>query len=107
MMAPGHLSHGQPAALCSTGEQKALLISILLAHARLQRAKRGHAPLLLLDEIAAHLDQHRRKALFDEILRLGAQAWMTGTEPALFQGFDEKAQFFTVESGAISAGSPP
>jgi DNA replication and repair protein RecF len=107
MIAPGHPSHGQPAALCSTGEQKALLISVLLAHARLQRAKRGHAPLLLLDEIAAHLDQNRRAALFAEILRLGAQAWMTGTEPALFQGFDEKAQFFTVESGAILAASPP
>ncbi|MBY0510011.1 MAG: DNA replication/repair protein RecF [Rhodospirillaceae bacterium] len=107
MIAPGHASHGQPAALCSTGEQKALLISMLLAHARLQRGKRGHAPLLLLDEIAAHLDQNRRAALFAEILRLGAQAWMTGTEPALFRGFDEKAQFFTVESGAILAASPP
>lgn len=107
MIAPGHASHGQPAALCSTGEQKALLISILLAHARLQRAKRGHAPLLLLDEIAAHLDKDRRAALFAEILRLGAQAWMTGTEPALFQGFDQNAQFFAVESGAISAVSPP
>jgi DNA replication and repair protein RecF len=107
MAAPGHPSHGQPAALCSTGEQKALLISMLLAHARLQRAKRGHAPLLLLDEIAAHLDQHRRAALFAEILRLGAQAWMTGTDAALFQGFDQNAQFFNVESGAILAGSPP
>jgi len=101
MTAPGHPSHGQPAALCSTGEQKALLISILLAHARLQRAKRGHAPLLLLDEIAAHLDQDRRAALFAEILRLGAQAWMTGTDAALFQGFGENAQFFSVESGVI------
>ena len=101
MTAPGHPSHGQPAALCSTGEQKALLISILLAHARLQRAKRGHAPLLLLDEIAAHLDQDRRTALFAEISRLGAQAWMTGTDASLFQGFGENTQFFAVESGAI------
>jgi DNA replication and repair protein RecF len=107
MAAPGHPSHGQPAALCSTGEQKALLISILLAHARLQRAKRGHAPLLLLDEIAAHLDQHRRAALFAEILRLGAQAWMTGTDAALFHGLAENAQFFAVEQGAISSASPP
>jgi DNA replication and repair protein RecF len=107
MSAPGHPSHGQPAALCSTGEQKALLISILLAHARLQRAKRGHAPLLLLDEIAAHLDRDRRAALFAEILRLGAQAWMTGTDAALFDGLAENAQFFTVEQGAISGASPP
>ena len=101
MSAPGNASHGQPAALCSTGEQKALLISILLAQARLQRARRGHAPLLLLDEVAAHLDEHRRRALFDEVLRLGAQAWMTGTEPALFQEFGKSAQFYTVENGAL------
>lgn len=107
MTASGHPSHGQPAALCSTGEQKALLISILLAHARLQRAKRGHAPLLLLDEIAAHLDQDRRAALFAEISRLGAQAWMTGTDASLFQGFGENTQFFAVESGAILRRPPP
>jgi len=107
MTAPGHASHGQPAALCSTGEQKALLISILLAQARLQRAKRGHAPLLLLDEVAAHLDENRRAALFAEILRLGAQAWMTGTEPALFHGFGESAQFYAVENAAVSRRAPP
>ena len=101
MSAPGHPSHGQPAALCSTGEQKALLISILLAQARLQRARRGHAPILLLDEVAAHLDPARRAALFAEILRLGAQAWMTGTDAALFEGLGESAQFFTVENGQI------
>jgi DNA replication and repair protein RecF len=107
MVAPGHGSHGQPAALCSTGEQKALLISILLAHARLQRAKRGHAPLLLLDEIAAHLDQDRRAALFAEILQLGAQAWMTGTDIALFQGLGEHAQFYGVEDGILTPQTPP
>lgn len=101
MSAPGHLSHGQPAALCSTGEQKALLISILLAQARLQRARRSHAPILLLDEVAAHLDPARRGALFAEILRLGAQAWMTGTDAALFEGLGESAQFFNVENGQI------
>ena len=101
MSAPGHPSHGQPAALCSTGEQKALLISILLAQARLQRARRGHAPILLLDEVAAHLDPARRAALFAEILRLGAQAWMTGTDAALFEGLGESAQFFNVENGQI------
>jgi len=101
MTAPGHASHGQPAALCSTGEQKALLISILLAYARLQRAKRGHAPLLLLDEVAAHLDQNRRAALFAEVLNLGAQAWMTGTDAALFDGFADAAQFFNVDNGLL------
>ena len=101
MSATGHASHGQPAALCSTGEQKALLISILLAQARLQRARRGHAPLLLLDEVAAHLDENRRRALFEEVLRLGAQAWMTGTDAALFRDFGESAQFYTVENGAL------
>jgi len=102
MTAPGHASHGQPAALCSTGEQKALLISMILAQARLQRAKRGHAPLLLLDEVAAHLDEARRAALFAEIGRLGAQAWMTGTDAGLFHGFGESAQFYTVANGAVS-----
>lgn len=101
MSAAGHPSHGQPAALCSTGEQKALLISILLAQARLQRTRRGHAPILLLDEVAAHLDPARRAALFAEILRLGAQAWMTGTDPALFADFGESGQYFTVENGQI------
>lgn len=101
MSAPGHPSHGQPAALCSTGEQKALLISILLAQARLQRARRGHAPILLLDEVAAHLDQARRGALFGEITALGTQAWMTGTDTALFADFGQKAQFLEVENGAL------
>jgi DNA replication and repair protein RecF len=105
MSAPGHASHGQPAALCSTGEQKALLISILLSQARLQRAKRGHAPVLLLDEIAAHLDEHRRRALFDEVLRLGAQAWMTGTDAALFRSLGDSAQFHTVENATCTRRS--
>src|SRR3546814_10394697 len=69
-----------PAALCSTGEQKALLISIVLADARLRAAERGAPPILLLDEIAAHLDAVRRAALFEEICALGAQAWLTGTD---------------------------
>lgn len=102
MSVPGHASHGQPAALCSTGEQKALLISILLSQARLQRAKRGHAPVLLLDEIAAHLDENRRRALFDEVLRLGAQAWMTGTDAALFRDLGDRAQFHNVDNATCT-----
>ena len=105
MVASGQASHGQAAALCSTGEQKALLISILLAAARLQQAKRGHAPLLLLDEIAAHLDPDRRAALFAEILMLGAQAWMTGTDAALFAPFGADAQFLTVDHGRLTPAS--
>jgi DNA replication and repair protein RecF len=84
-LAPGHASHGQAAAACSTGEQKALLIAITLTHAALQADRRGHAPILLLDEIVAHLDHDRRAALFSTVLGLGAQAWMTGTDPILFQ----------------------
>jgi DNA replication and repair protein RecF len=82
---------------CSTGEQKALLISIVLADAReLARARHGMAPLLLLDEIAAHLDARRRAALFEEILALGAQAWMTGTDLSLFEGLGGRADIFIV-----------
>jgi DNA replication and repair protein RecF len=82
---------------CSTGEQKALLISIVLADAReLARARNGLCPLLLLDEIAAHLDGVRRAALFDEILELGAQAWMTGTDIEMFAPLRGKAQLFEV-----------
>jgi DNA replication and repair protein RecF len=82
---------------CSTGEQKALLISIVLADAReLARARNGLCPLLLLDEIAAHLDGLRRAALFDEILELGAQAWLTGTDVEFFAPLRGKAQLFEV-----------
>jgi DNA replication and repair protein RecF len=82
---------------CSTGEQKALLISILLADAReLARVRGGLCPLLLLDEIAAHLDATRRAALFDEISELGAQAWMTGTDIEIFAPLRGKAQLFEV-----------
>jgi len=84
---------------CSTGEQKALLISIVLANARLQaRARDGFAPILLLDEIAAHLDARRRAALFEEILALGTQAWMTGTDLSLFEALGADAQTFLVAS---------
>jgi DNA replication and repair protein RecF len=82
---------------CSTGEQKALLISIVLADAReLSRARNGLCPLLLLDEIAAHLDVTRRAALFEEILELGAQAWMTGTDIEMFAPLRTKADLFEV-----------
>ena len=106
MIAPGHASHGQSAAVCSTGEQKTLLISLVLAHARLQKEQRGYVPVLLLDEIAAHLDTDRRSALFDEILKLGAQTWMTGTDAALFESLGDSAQFLTVKNGTLATGFP-
>jgi DNA replication and repair protein RecF len=101
-LAVRHAGNGMAAELCSTGEQKALLIAILLAHARLQAAQRGAAPIMLLDEVAAHLDELRRRALFAEILGLGAQAWLTGTDPALFAGLGEAAQFFAVRDARIA-----
>lgn len=99
-----HLQKNLPAATCSTGEQKALLISIVLAHARLVALDRGAAPVLLMDEIAAHLDAERRAALFDEICAIGAQAWMTGTDLSLFDAFGDRAQFFRVEDAAVGRG---
>jgi DNA replication and repair protein RecF len=97
---PGHASHNLPASLCSTGEQKALLVSIVLASARLQTLKRGFPPVLLLDEIAAHLDPERRDALFAEILSMGVQAWMTGTDQAMFEGLGAQAQYLNVQQNA-------
>ena len=96
-----HLQKGQPAVACSTGEQKALLIGIVLAHARLVALDRGAAPILLLDEIAAHLDAERRAGLFDEICALGAQAWMTGSDLPLFGALGDRAQYFRVENAAV------
>jgi len=95
-----HTAKRADARECSTGEQKALLISIVLADAwELAAARDGHAPLLLLDEIAAHLDATRRAALFEEILALGAQAWMTGTDLSLFEGLGARAEVFHVKDG--------
>jgi DNA replication and repair protein RecF len=101
-MAARHTAKRADAKDCSTGEQKALLISIILADAReLSRARDGMAPLLLLDEIAAHLDVTRRAALFEEIAALSAQAWMTGTDLSLFDACTA-AQIFAVEDGVFS-----
>jgi DNA replication and repair protein RecF len=92
-----------PAADCSTGEQKALLVSLILANARALARDFGAPPLLLLDEIAAHLDATRRAALYDEICALGAQAWMTGTGPELFTELGDRAQHIeVVEDGGLS-----
>ena len=92
---------GMAAEQCSTGEQKAMLIALVTAHARLVARQRRCAPVLLLDEIAAHLDEERRRALFGVIVDLGAQAWLTGTDPAVFRPLGENAQFFTVRPGTV------
>lgn len=94
------------AAHCSTGEQKALLIGIVLAHARLIRAERGGAPILLLDEVAAHLDPERRAALFQILDSLGGQSWMTGTDEALFETLPAAARHLRIENAAITGSYP-
>ena len=96
-----HLPKGVPAELCSTGEQKALLISTVLAHAALIAGARGFAPLLLLDEVAAHLDARRREALFAALATLPAQSFLTGTEPGVFAGLRGVAQGFLVGEGGV------
>jgi len=87
---------GQIAEQCSTGEQKALLLSLILAHAALVAVLRDTPPILLLDEVAAHLDPSRRAALFGLLADTGAQVWMTGTEPELFNGIGVSAQLLTI-----------
>jgi DNA replication and repair protein RecF len=104
----GHGPKAMPAGVCSTGEQKALLIGLVLAHAdHIRRHRDGRAPILLLDEIAAHLDPLRRAALFEEIVALGGQTWMTGTDPEGFSALAGRAQFHRVEEGriALAAGA--
>ncbi len=100
------VNHGPknaPASTCSSGEQKALLIGLILAKAELIKELDGISPLVLLDEVAAHLDQSRREALFQEISRLCAQAWMTGTDRDLFAPIAQEAQILAVNRGIISA----
>lgn len=96
-----HREKAMPAALSSTGEQKALLVGLVLAHARLVEASARQAPVLLLDEIAAHLDAGRRSALFDILDGLGVQSFLTGTDAALFGALEGRAQMVGVRNGAI------
>ena len=98
-----HRAHNCPAELCSTGEQKALLVALMLAYVRTLAAARGMKPLFLLDDITAHLDMVRRAALFEEILALGVQAWLTGTDTSFFKPLLPRAQHFGVEKGMITA----
>ncbi len=96
-----HRQKSMPAALCSTGEQKALLIGLVLAHARLVAKMTGITPILLLDEIAAHLDPERRISLFDSLEALNTQCWMSGTDPMLFAALGKRANYFEISDGRI------
>ena len=96
-----HLGKKQPAALCSTGEQKALLLGIVLAHADLVAERAGRRPILLLDEVAAHLDPRRRAALFERLDAAGGQVWMTGTEASLFSAVGGDATRLEIRDGAV------
>lgn len=99
----GHGPKQMAAKLCSTGEQKALLLGLVLAHAELLTERQdGAAPVLLLDEITAHLDTHRRAALFEEVVRLRAQAWMTGTDEAAFSALEGRAKFWRADGAGLT-----
>jgi DNA replication and repair protein RecF len=97
---------GRPAGACSTGQQKALLVSLVLAEARLCAALGERQPILLLDEVAAHLDALRRGALFEAVAALGAQAWLTGTDAATFAALGARAQFFLVQNATLQPHGP-
>jgi DNA replication and repair protein RecF len=105
-LAVTHAAKNMPAANCSTGEQKALLIRLVLAHARLIKDMTGFAPLLLLDEVVAHLDPRRRASLYDGLSSLGAQVWMTGADPAAFGDIVSRAQMFTIRAGGVEPFAP-
>ena len=98
-----HLGKAQPATHCSTGEQKALLLGIVLAHAALVAERTGRPPILLLDEVAAHLDPQRRRALLERLAETGGQVWVTGTERGLFDAVVGGASWFEVREGGVHA----
>ena len=93
-----------PADLCSTGEQKSLLLSIILAQTKCQTLHKGFAPVMLLDEVAAHLDDIKREALLEKIKNLNIQAWITTTDPQLFASIKNDAQFLKVKNNQVSPG---
>ncbi|WP_033073611.1 DNA replication/repair protein RecF [Sphingopyxis sp. MWB1] len=99
-----HALSGRAAARCSTGEQKAMLLSLILAHSDCVARARGSRPVLLLDEVAAHLDPSRRAALYERIAAQGGQAWLTGTEAALFADMPGTVTRFRIAGGRIAAG---
>ena len=106
-LAVRHAGKGIAAADASTGEQKALLIRLVLAHAGLLAEMTGSAPILLLDEVVAHLDPERRAALYDALAALGGQVWMTGADPAAFGDIAGRAQVFEVSPGRVERRASP
>lgn len=102
-----HVPKQLPAAECSTGEQKALLVGIVIAHARLTARLTNEAPLILLDEIGAHLDADRRADLFRILLDLGCQAWLTGTDQGPFEALGHRAQWLAIDAGNARLTEPP
>ncbi len=101
-LAVRHGPKDMPADRSSTGEQKALLVGLILAHARLVQQMSGMAPLVLLDEVGAHLDSHRREALYQRLTGLGGQVWMTGTDHVLFDAMPERSQVLTIRHGTLA-----
>ena len=101
-----HLASQIPAYLASTGQQKALLIAVVLAHARLQERRLGKSPLMLLDDVAAHLDADRRSALFEAVGLLGGQCWYSGSDEQQFDDLMGKAQFVSVRPASRSDQTP-
>jgi DNA replication and repair protein RecF len=95
---------GTPAYLASTGQQKALLIAVVLAHARLQERRLGRPPIMLLDDVAAHLDAKRRSALFEALHDLGGQSWFSGSDASLFEGIGKAAQFMKIHETEDDTG---
>ena len=100
-----HLQTGIAAVMASTGQQKALLIAVILAHARLQERRMGRPPLMLLDDVAAHLDVERRTSLFEAVGELGAQSWFSGTDIDDFKGLVDQAQIIRVTVADTDSGS--
>lgn len=99
-----HVANRRPAEACSTGEQKMLLIALVFAGARLQRRERGASPLLLLDEVIAHLDERHRRALFDAVADLGSQAWYAGCDPLPFRPLEGRSQVVCLDELRSTAG---
>lgn len=102
-----HRGTGRLAQACSTGEQKALLIALVLGGARLQAVERGALPLILLDEVTAHLDSRHRGALLDGVAEMNAQSWLTGSDPAIFRPLQDRAQFLALDRGAPTTETAP
>jgi len=105
-LAAVHPAKEMPAALCSTGEQKALLISLILAHAELLKAQRNQPPILLLDEIGAHLDENRRETLYNQLFLLGSQVWLTGADSSLFSPLFGHVLCYEIEAGRVRETAP-